>query len=56
MCRQIHYSVLAVANTALVLVALAADRADTVTLATGTNTTIGTAQSISLAPDLMLNQ
>jgi hypothetical protein len=56
MYRQIHYSVLAASRTALVLAALAAARADTVTLATGTNTTIGTAQSISLVPDLMLNQ
>ena len=56
MFRQIHYSVFAAARTALVLAALAAARADTVTLATGTNTTIGTAQSISLAPDLIVNQ
>lgn len=56
MRRHIPPSFLAATRTALVLVALTAVRADTVTLASGTNTTIGTAQSISLAPDLMLNQ
>jgi hypothetical protein len=56
MRRQIPPSFLAAARAALVFIALTAVRADTVTTASGTNTTIGTAQSISLAPDLVLNQ
>jgi hypothetical protein len=56
MLRRIPPSSLAVIKTALVLVSLTAVRADTFTIASGTNTTSGTAQSISLAPDLVLNQ
>ena len=44
------------ARSALVLVALVAARADVVTVSNGTNTTLATAQPISLAPDLNLNQ
>lgn len=47
---------LTAAKTALVLVALTAAQADTFTVATGSNTSLGTAQPVSLSPDLILNQ
>jgi PEP-CTERM motif len=50
-------SLLTTAKTVLVFAALAtAVRADTFAIATGTNTTSGTAQSVNLSPDLIVDQ
>jgi PEP-CTERM motif len=56
MWRQTHVRFSTAARSALVLVALVAVRADIVTVSNGTNTTLATAQPISLVSNLILNQ
>jgi hypothetical protein len=45
-----------VVTSSLLLLAIAAARGDTFTTATGTNTSLATAQTISVTPDLIINQ
>jgi len=56
MGRQTHVRFSTTTRSALVLLALVAARADIVTVSNGTNTTLATAQPISLVSDLILTQ